>query len=598
MVNTKKPTTSVPASVSIRYNLLDLPTAQHKAGLAGLLLEVESMRERGLLPESIPQVDLLDPMTAEATFTETSLRGLFDDLYDAKKVLKESSSKWAGAAPVEQKDKLDSETGKTKKVFVYEIVEPQGYFLRKFTDDDKETWHKLWRDMLWAIPRGKPTTRGPFNKRAAGESSGVGETIWKELLNMEKAKSKNEIRTCEVVGAILLGVQAKSAESVPFSDRVDHALLLHFWQLSARTFVPEQIVPDDKRDGIQRADPFVGYVVAVPEIADLRRFIRLYKGALGELTAKKRRYRPESAVISVAAQGALEFMGSLARLVTGKTSADMDAVARALAGIEFFHFIVKDRKGRKLKDAKMVSHGRVDPTPLLLEKYLHITASYRNPLFLSALLLALLRGQRWYTEFGPMLVKNPWPIFVRSQKTPRAVPSFARDARRYFKSIRHNYLQRVNVMNNGSAMPPQSLEALVYRLVRRYVRAKTEQKSGIAYASFKDRKVKDSKGRDRIDYPRVYTEAQEKVCSELFLGMRSRRDNDFVNYFTGTIGSVAQGPNLSNEVDFRIIAEALLDENRRSDVKTLAMLAAAAASYGYSASADEEDRTEHRESAE
>jgi hypothetical protein len=36
------------AEVTLHYHLSDLPTAQHKAGLAGLLLLIESMRQRGL----------------------------------------------------------------------------------------------------------------------------------------------------------------------------------------------------------------------------------------------------------------------------------------------------------------------------------------------------------------------------------------------------------------------------------------------------------------------------------------------------------------------------------------------------------------------
>ncbi|MGI8548735.1 MAG: type I-MYXAN CRISPR-associated protein Cmx8 [Gemmatimonadaceae bacterium] len=586
MVNTKKTGTPVPASVSIRYNLVDLPTAQHKAGLAGLLLEVESMRERGLLPESIPQVELLDSMTAEATFTATSLRGLFDDLYDAKKVLVESSSKWPGTTPVEQKDELDSETGKTKKVFVYEIVQPQGHFLRQFTDDGKETWHKLWRDMLWAIPRGKPTTRGPFNKRAAGESSGEGEAIWKELLTAEKAKKKNEIVTCEVAGAILLGAQAKSAESVSFRDRVDHALLLHFWQLAVRIFVPEQVGADGKRK-------FAGYVIAIPEVANLRQFNRRYTRALRGMGSKRSGYYPAEAVISLPAQGALEFMDSLARLAGEATSADSADIGRTLASVEFFHMV---KAGNNVKT--MVG-GRVTANSDLLGAYEQIKRTCRNPSFVSARLLALLRDKPWYAEFATMMAESPWPMFVKSQETPRMIPSFAWDARQRFESLIQAYQHRkVQSMSKDSPKQLPSLENLVYRLVRSYVRAKTEQKSGITYASFKGKKVKNDKGGERIDYPRAYMDAQEKVCSDLFLGMRSRRDTDFVSYFTGTVGSIAQGPTLSNEADFRVIAEALLDENRRSDVQTLAMLATAAASYGSSAPADEENQTEHRESAE
>ena len=46
--STTKPKAANPAQVTITYDLFDLPTAQHKAGLAGLLLQIESMQSRKL----------------------------------------------------------------------------------------------------------------------------------------------------------------------------------------------------------------------------------------------------------------------------------------------------------------------------------------------------------------------------------------------------------------------------------------------------------------------------------------------------------------------------------------------------------------------
>jgi CRISPR-associated protein Cmx8 len=214
-------------------------------------------------------------------------------------------------------------------------------------------------------------------------------------------------------------------------------------------------------------------------------------------------------------------------------------------------------------------------------------------MFRAAHVLALLRGQHWYTEFGALLTERPWPFFVQSERTPRNLPSFAEDATGRFRALLENeQTRRQHAMETGLPPQPASLETLVYRLVRTYVWTKTEQRSGITYASFKDRKVKDKQGRERVDYPRDYTDAQEKVCSDLFLGLRARRDDDFVSYFTATVGSVAQGKNLSDETDFHIIAQALLNEDRRRDVQTLAMLAAAAASYATTGTEDNEDDTD------
>ena len=46
--------------ITLHFDILDLPTAQHRAGLAGLVLQVESMKKRRLpadrIPERIPEL--------------------------------------------------------------------------------------------------------------------------------------------------------------------------------------------------------------------------------------------------------------------------------------------------------------------------------------------------------------------------------------------------------------------------------------------------------------------------------------------------------------------------------------------------------------
>ena len=45
----------------------------------------------------------------------------------------------------------------------------------------------------------------------------------------------------------MLGAQAVNAEAVPFSGRVDHNLLLHFWQVVVLTFVPQVVTRRTRR---------------------------------------------------------------------------------------------------------------------------------------------------------------------------------------------------------------------------------------------------------------------------------------------------------------------------------------------------------------
>lgn len=107
----------------------------------------------------------------------------------------------------------------------------------------------------------------------------------------------------------------------------------------------------------------------------------------------------------------------------------------------------------------------------------------------------------------------------------------------------------------------------VYHLIQNYVNHRTEEKSGIKYDDFKDKK--DEKG--KTIYPAKYTEAREKVCSDAFLAMRSRREQDFVEYFAGTICSV---PQWLPEEEYVAVTRALMTEWEK--VKTLSMLALSA----------------------
>ncbi len=113
-----------PAQVTITYDLFDLPTAQHKAGLAGLLLQIESMQSRKL-PAPVFRWDSEQPRTkVHVDFTPETTVALFDDLYDATWVEGQPREKpytkgkgdtkkvvpWLRRAPITKPDKKGKET--------------------------------------------------------------------------------------------------------------------------------------------------------------------------------------------------------------------------------------------------------------------------------------------------------------------------------------------------------------------------------------------------------------------------------------------------------------------------------------------------------
>jgi CRISPR-associated protein Cmx8 len=143
-----------PATVTVTYDLFDLPTAQHKAGLAGLLLQIASMRNRK--PGTcIPNVVKQTATQAIIAFSEDSMKALFDDLYDADRIpgapREKPFTKGKGEnkqeipplrrVPITKTDKKGNE--KTVEGYVYLDLTPSLATLRHYLPERGE-WVRLW----------------------------------------------------------------------------------------------------------------------------------------------------------------------------------------------------------------------------------------------------------------------------------------------------------------------------------------------------------------------------------------------------------------------------------------------------------------------
>src|SRR5437588_12114828 len=82
--------------VKVSYDLFDLPSAFHKAGLVGLILLIESLKARQLLTADEGHYELT-ATAATVAFTESLARKLMDDIYDAEAKEVAVKSKWQGA---------------------------------------------------------------------------------------------------------------------------------------------------------------------------------------------------------------------------------------------------------------------------------------------------------------------------------------------------------------------------------------------------------------------------------------------------------------------------------------------------------------------
>ena len=548
-----------PTEVEVVYDLDRLPSAQHKAGLAGLLLLIEDMTERRakgrLKPDTrpIPEVIAQTPSGATICFTASSVQSLFDDLYDAEPFEIKSKTKWAGTAEKRIDLNPDAKGDEPKRYFVYDSVKPSGHFLANYTEGDKEHWHKLWRDMLYAVPRNKPTTRQAYKTRAEDNPTKEGSDAWKLLVEREKAKFRGALATVELAGSLMLAVQAVTAEAVPFLDRVEDQLLLHFWVLTARIFVPQVIDEEGKNE-------YVGYALAIPEVADLGEFNRAYKGWLRKLGTERAGYRPRGAVVALPEQGPLEFLENLDRLVVERT---LDSrPARYLTGVEFFHMVVAGN------NVKLRGHGRIPVVEALVEKYSNLSQAYDNPIVLRGLLLAMLRCQPWFAELKMALHEREWSFLVHCtqerRRTPTAMIGFAWEVRKKFLELVREMIEPMESATENH----KTVDAIIFQLVGEFVKERACQRAGV---KLDDPKWLEKTGEERRD-----------VGSKFFLEMRSRHGDDFVNYFSDTIASVAQRQ-LRFQDSFLLVARALMNhqggsggEDRprtRDDIKLLTLLA-------------------------
>lgn len=599
---------AAPEMVEVRYDLFELPTAQHKAGLAGMILAIRSMQDRSEKdPEAIPSASVPeiiegpDGSSVKIRFTRRSLHGLFDDCYDADLIESEPRekprTKGKGAAksiipPIRRAPLkiLDKKTFQEKEVegYVYLDVTPRFAPLEPLFPPIVE-WIKLWRNVLFqAIRDGKK--QAPYKKRATErfKNSPLAEAIIgaedspkapdEESADSDAGSSWDDYahnRHGKLSSALSIGAQGVNAEQITFTGSTHFNLLLHFWPLSMLVFIPSFIDSDGKEHLGKRSekDKSSHYVIAIPEVSSLWRFCELYPRMLSRLGKDKLGYRPARAVITVAAQGALEFINQIAQLAEQTTTG---LLSHALNGVEFYHLM----KPEASRGAVVVGTGRVSDNPDLIEGYREIVGDpgepppYRNPLFRAALIQALLRGKPWWGEMLPLFMNRDWRFFVGASDTREEAPEIAKldrlwiDVNRRFQLTfnklqnRQEALRHMPTEENEGARPApaERMPVIIRRLVSKYVMAKAKDRS-------KDR-------------PEKFNEEKEHVAQSLFLEFRSRRDQAFVDHFAATFFSIGQWFD-NKEQDFQLLSSHLLDRGAegRADLKTLTLAALSAASW-------------------
>lgn len=550
-------------TLTLDYQLAELPSSQHRAGLAGLALIMRWLERQPAFLEKVKSGTIchftrLDDKGATLKINQAGLETLFDEIYAASteeqsypQLLKNTRTKEV-IEPIreEEKEINDPKTKKSKKkkFYIYPVVVPRGSFLAdpqydKTSDGKNGLWIKLWRDMVWSILRGVPATRKPFEARSEGDYSEDAATAWKEL-------SQPGEYAVELPSTYFLGAQASNAENVPFKDRARFQFLLHFWLFAAQVYVPAVIDNEGKRE-------FIGYALAIPDVADLEAFCEELPLVLIDRSTAVSGYRPRDAVVDLAVESALDMMRRLRERLTITTGEQ--ATAPTVLGVDVIH---TEKQGNSIR---LKNISRLDPDDPMLDEYAQICQSYWSPLFRRQRLLNLVNHQPWYSKFDALLCSLPYEQSIANDY-------FSHDAREAFNN-------EVVLMNgNTRTMIDEStnIEQLVFRLVENYVRRKLKFKHGLEWKSewkLPNETTKEQRNnRDNLQDYRDYEEKKNKIAKSAFLDVRSRSEKmDFINYFVSSLCSV---PQHMKQDDYIALTKALYENT--DQIRTLTLLALSA----------------------
>lgn len=545
-----KQTKAAPEVLELNYQLAELPSSQHRAGLAGLVLMVDWLKHQPK-KQGICEIRGLDARGANLKINQEGLEDLFNEVYAAS--MEEQSrdaplkNKLKEIVPYLREEKRnvpDPKTGKAKEktVYIYEGVIPRGAFLQGYDPSANGDWIKLWRNVIWTIFRGVPATRKPFKDRAEGKQPDDSTNAWRELTQpLDYA--------VDLPSTYFIGAQANNAENVPFKDRARFQFLLHFWPYAAQIYVPAVITNEGKSE-ISKS-----FALAIPDVADLELFCEQLPVVLRNRGTGLAGYRPRDSVVDLAVESALDTLRRLQARLTELEGQRSSNAADIVLSVDVVHL---EKQGNNIR---LWSSTRLDPEAGMIDEYARFRGSLWNPIFRRQRLLNLVNNKlNWYEGFDGLMSKLPYKQTIGDSY-------FRRDARESFS----NEVRTMNQQTNGSVEETDasdlslsedlSEETLIYRVVSNYLRFKLDSKYKVSWKSVQGKPEEEGK----------YREMKAKLAREAFLAIRSRTGQDFIDYFVSTLCSVSQS---MKEQRFVALTKALVENDEK--IRTLTMLALAA----------------------
>jgi CRISPR-associated protein Cmx8 len=378
-------------TVQLTYDLYTLPTAQHRAGLAGLLVVLDVMR-RTVGMEGLPEIQKPEPGLIRFELTQADLQQIFDYLYTASVEEQSAAHQRKDQSPlrVDVIDITDAKTGKVnqQKRYIYPAVVPGAPFLRGL--GMPEVWLKLWREAVWSTLRGIPKTRGPYNERSRNERVTEATKLWSQLLRGQRPAPDASPYVADVASSVYLGAQAHNAELVPYCGRPSENLLLHFWPVVMGVGEAYRIEFNKTTEKFEEKP--AGFVLAIPDVAELDGFVKDFGASVDQLSAKIRGYRPQDAICALPAEGGLLYLHHLGAIAKHKLAGG--ELRFSVSGVEVS--LIR----RTGKTITVLASDRVPADPVLLDAYEAQVKDCADLALRASLLRNLLDGVPCYSGLG------------------------------------------------------------------------------------------------------------------------------------------------------------------------------------------------------
>ncbi len=385
-------------TITLTIDPFVLPTTQHRAGLAGLMVLTDTMRRRGLGP--IPEIRRDSKSRYEIRLTLKSLTAALNDMYDASMEEQTHRQKLKAPGSAQAKEPKRTETvtneksGKPETLYVYDQPVPRAPFLQALGIGP--SWLKLWRDAVWSTLRGIPKTRTPFLSRIEGNDVDDAARLWKSLV---KSRGDNAVREqrMDLAGSLFIGAQAAHADNVPFQATPQEILLLHFWPVVMGVFVPQIL----ERDGKAKSE---GFALAVPDVTDYSAFLLDFAEYIAGLKEVPGRVRPPSSQIALPEEAGLEYAAMLASITRARHRES--GLTYSTAGVDVYHLM---KRGNSIP---ILHSGRIPVSSDLLHQYEAIRDKYQHHVFRRQLVINILRGAPWFTGFQDVFARYPSAWFL------------------------------------------------------------------------------------------------------------------------------------------------------------------------------------------